>query len=1210
MARYDLYILNSSSAVVAAMPDAVWEISETLNVEDTLRAVLFEADKFTLVTAENTFIQLINPADSTDKRTYRLTSVEQARTDGRHTLKCEGARIWSDMAREIFTLTHPDTGRVTGWHPYRNIPVKTIVAELMGSSAFQIKSGGNAESDTTIIESVELSTTTVLEALQRIAEKADLEIEIDESTSPESIDLKTRGSDNGVRFEYSINSGGMARRFSRAEVVNKIYPVGGGEPPATCEGALFEVSDITTDTITVAGNKCIPSNDTYNTFKIKMVTGDDAGDLFVIGDTVRGSTGDDDTIQLTTTPSDVSAGDLFKFTDASGVELTYVPDAASQTTYGTFDGVVRDTQFEAIRTLITPGYMDGTYASGLHAGWTKVGTPTVAKESGIDYIQHGSASQHITAGSANLGVSKAVALDSSEHYSAAVNLFIVSGSVEVKVTTTGATGGVSYRNQGGTSGTDWTKVELEGIPIEGTTATLTIQSTGGAAEFYIDAVSFTGTQQTREFVRENGARELYRMAFDYLDEHDAPVVEYDLPNALDLFNIDAAQYPFADLSIGDTVNVVDPGMALAASVRVLSLGFDSEGQRLRVKLSSHTSTLAAFSQVAPGVGRVVIENRNDAQAANEHNSNLQGVLDTTARVGRIAPPVARHARFSGSFTAKSQTTFDVGGGDLHMGDSLTYTIAAQTAVSVPSAGDVYYIYFNPSAASSGIQVTTAAATAYTSENIQLGVAVAGATSIDLVQIYDTTGAQIAAEIHTRGVEAYDTGGTKRIDIGVLQDLSIFSNPTDWGVSIADGVLWQENTNAGAYSGNFVGAWRVLNIDHGSNSSADHIVGDWIEIKGRMATAKILRGQNIAVTSNASNLGTTYGSSVVVTHVGSANAYGYYSNVTGGSGTNYSFYGNGTARAYFGGSLEVTGTTTFTGDSVHGGDVRSDTDGEDGLGTTGIRWGRTFTDNLEVTTRIGLGTSTFTNMTSGLAIDQGGADDAIFALKSSDIAGNSGGSTWGITVDEEDTFYSASKLNAAQGGLLERIYCEDANVRVYQIQVYGGQGQTTKSTTGRSQVEYYISDHDGAGSQSAMTADSNLFAVRAFDSSGASATKLIVAEDGDLHVDGSATVGTFDKFEDAKMARALDMVRSPATIIKTKWDEFVNYDRQALVDAGIYGEVSESDLAKGVRPLQNLSQTVRMHNGSIWQLYTQILDMCEKLEDNVPALRGKLLPEAS
>jgi len=69
MARYDLYILNSSSAVVAAMPDAVWEISETLNVEDTLRAVLFEADKFTLVTAENTFIQLINPADSTDKRT-------------------------------------------------------------------------------------------------------------------------------------------------------------------------------------------------------------------------------------------------------------------------------------------------------------------------------------------------------------------------------------------------------------------------------------------------------------------------------------------------------------------------------------------------------------------------------------------------------------------------------------------------------------------------------------------------------------------------------------------------------------------------------------------------------------------------------------------------------------------------------------------------------------------------------------------------------------------------------------------------------------------------------------------------------------------------------------------------------------------------------------------------------------------------------------
>jgi hypothetical protein len=308
------------------------------------------------------------------------------------------------------------------------------------------------------------------------------------------------------------------------------------------------------------------------------------------------------------------------------------------------------------------------------------------------------------------------------------------------------------------------------------------------------------------------------------------------------------------------------------------------------------------------------------------------------------------------------------------------------------------------------------------------------------------------------------------------------------------------------------------------------------------------------------------------------------------------------------ALTASGATTFTGDTTHGGDVVSDTDGEDGLGTTSVRWGNVFTDNLGVTTRIGLGTSTFTNMTAGLAIQQGAADDAIFALKSSDVVGNSGGSTWGITVDEEDTFYSASKLNAAQGGLLERIYCEDADVRVYQIQVYGGQGSTTKSTSGRSQVEYYISDHNGAGAQSAMTADSNLFSVRAFDSGGASASKLIVAEDGDLHVDGSATVGTFDEHQDALMVRAFDVVRSPKTIIKSKWDEYVKYNSKDLTDAGILGIVSPEDVKSGHRPMLNMSQLQRLHNGAIWQLYTQIMNMCESLEDNIPALRGKLLIE--
>ena len=943
MKRYDLYILDSTKTVVASMQDAAWELSESLNVEDSLRAVMYEGDKFALVTAENTYVRLVNAADSTDKRTYRLTSVEQAHVEGRYALQVEGARIWADMGREIYTVayTNPLTGlvRQVGWLPKKNIEVKTIVTDILNSSAFQIKSGGSAASNTTIVESLDFAFTSVLEGLQRVAEANNLEIEIDESTSPESIDLKARGANNNVRFEYGINTKGMARRFRRADVVNKVYPVGGGTPPATCEGALFEVYGTASAVVTVAGDKCIPSDDTYNTFKIEMVTGANAGTAYTINDTTRGTSGDDDTITLSVTPTGVLAGDLFKITDASGNDLSYVPDAASQATYGTFDGVVRDAQFEAIRTLITPGYMDGTYTTGLHSGWTKTGTPTVAEETTIAFIQHGKASQHVTAASDTHGIYNDVALDGSAHYTCAVNLYVVSGSVLITISTAGATGAVTYTNTPGTTGTEWLKVELEGLPIEGAAAKLTIAATGGAAEFYVDAVSFTGTQQTRQFVRENGARELYRMAFDYLDEHDAPMVEYDLPNALDLYAIDSRAYPFADVAIGDTVTVIDPAMSMAAAVRVLSLGRDSNGTQLRLKLSSHTSTLAAFSLVAPGVGRVIVENRNNAQEVTNTNSTNETAGGIAERINRMTGNAARASRFTGTFTAASQTSVVVGAGTLQMGSALAYDIAGQT-ISGLSGATVYYLYFNPTAASSGLQTTATAATAYAANNIQVGILQTGATANDNVQIYDTTGAVVHGEIITRGMEAYDTSGVLRVDVGILQDV-VYSNPSDWGVAVNNGVMWIDATGAAAITSGTSYAWRAafVTMDISTPSTAAFMFGDAVQIAAQVALNKGLFGSFDNVTLAAGSAGHGYAHTAQVQNAGTGNAYGYraqgvttagagnaiglaietvsnsstgnaygihIATVTSTSGTAYGIYDASNNRSYFGGSVSIRG----------------------------------------------------------------------------------------------------------------------------------------------------------------------------------------------------------------------------------------------------------------------------------------------------------------
>lgn len=1069
MKRYDLYILDTSKATVAAMPNSAWEISETLNIEDTIRAALYEVDKFDLVTAENTFIRLVNPDDSTDIRTYRVTSVEQSRANGRHVLQCEGTRIWADMGREIYE----------GWHPFRNIQVKTIVAELLGSSAFQIKSGGDAESDTTLIESLDFAYTSVLEGLQRVAELADLEIEIDESTSPESIDLKTRGSDNNVRFEYGISASGLARRFRRAEVVNKAYPVGGGVPPATCEGALFEVYGISTNTVTVAGDKCIPSDDTYNTFKIEFVTGSEAGTAYTISDTTRGSSGDDDTIVLSSTPSSVSAGDLFKFTDSSGNELAYVPDAASQSTYGTFDGAVKDPQFEAIRTLIVPGFMDGTYASGLHDGWTKTGTPTVAENTDIAYIQHGQSSQHVNAASDTHGIYYDVSLDSSDYYSCAVNLYVVSGSVEVKITTSTSTGAVTYNNQGGTSGTGWLTVELEGLPIEGSTARLTIAATGGAAEFYIDAVSFTGTQQTRAFVRENGARELYRMAFDYLDEHDAPVVEYDIPNAMDLYQIDPANYPFNDVEIGDTITVVDPAMSLAASVRVLSLGRDNMGRHLRLKLSTHVSTMAAFSQVAPGAGRVVSSKRRAEQDETNGRRNNETGASIAQRINKIASNAARASRFTGDMTATGQTSLDVGSGTLYVGDNLSYSIDAQT-ISGLTGNSVYYLYFDPTSASSGLQTTTTAATAYGRDNIQVGVLKTGATSDDNVQIYDTTGAQVSGEILTRGVEAYDTGGTKRIDIGVLQDPSAsIGNPGTWGIQIVDGV--SQNTSLLAeYTGAIPGAVRYQYVTFGDenedltyDTTTQIIYGDYATYFAKSSAALYahrVKGQLVSG-SSGSIYGYAAGSSILNSGSGDAfgyytgiiqtaggghayglyvgdslgirststgNAYGIYINaVTSTSGTAYSIYDNTTNRARFGGSISVRGVDYVWPSSDGTANYVLSTDGSGNLswvsnltgsavtgsGTTNYipKWSSSsaLTDSViyDDGTNVGIGRTVYTSITTDGVWHQIGSGGFSHISVSSTNAG--------LYVNQNGT----GKILSLYDGGVEYFYVDDGGVVV-------------------------------------------------------------------------------------------------------------------------------------------------------------------------------------
>ena len=150
-----------------------------------------------------------------------------------------------------------------------------------------------------------------------------------------------------------------------------------------------------------------------------------------------------------------------------------------------------------------------------------------------------------------------------------------------------------------------------------------------------------------------------------------------------------------------------------------------------------------------------------------------------------------------------------------------------------------------------------------------------------------------------------------------------------------------------------------------------------------------------------------------------------------------------------------------------------------------------------------------SMTLGLTINQGANDNEILAFKSSDIG--HGYTTGG----ETDTYAAFQKSSATLGGLKITSMAEDAaEDQVTQIHSIGGTAMTTKTTSGVGLVDIYVAEHDGSNALADITADGNVFSVRARVGS-ADVTRFLVDEDADAYI-----------FGDAHVSGALNVTGSP------------------------------------------------------------------------------------
>ena len=223
---------------------------------------------------------------------------------------------------------------------------------------------------------------------------------------------------------------------------------------------------------------------------------------------------------------------------------------------------------------------------------------------------------------------------------------------------------------------------------------------------------------------------------------------------------------------------------------------------------------------------------------------------------------------------------------------------------------------------------------------------------------------------------------------------------------------------------------------------------------------------------------------------------------------------------------------------------------------------------------------------GLAIVADNTNDDIhFAITNSDVMH--------ALVSQAPTtnvFFSIQKATNTTGGAAIKVYGEDVAAldQVLHFSSFGGQAQTTKTTAAQALVEFDVYEHDGANSLVNITADGNVFAIKAQVGGGLLA-RFLIDEDGDMW---SVTAGTtFDDYDDLALLETYDSVRSGTlkADIKAEFGKVMSMNERTLIEAGVLG----APVAEG--GLTNQSQLSRILTGGVRQLGQRHMSLVERVD---------------
>ena len=216
---------------------------------------------------------------------------------------------------------------------------------------------------------------------------------------------------------------------------------------------------------------------------------------------------------------------------------------------------------------------------------------------------------------------------------------------------------------------------------------------------------------------------------------------------------------------------------------------------------------------------------------------------------------------------------------------------------------------------------------------------------------------------------------------------------------------------------------------------------------------------------------------------------------------------------------------------------------------------------------------------GITLYQGANDGNIITLKSSDVG-------HGVTsACETDTYFFMKKQTAANGGVQIRAMSDGASAELFNFIATGTDAlQTTANASAKGVYAFNCNDANGTGVQAIQDSGGIMMTISDYTTTG-----FIWDTDGDFHANNSST--TFDEYDDAQLARAVDLSNGKG-VIDSKFDKFIAYNHEHLAKLKLVGREEDGTPNNFI----NVTGLQRLHNGAIWQQYTKHNQLLEAVYD--------------